>query len=1140
MISSSAESLRCTLILQLTCLCLLCVGAQGNRPRQFQVLQSPWTACTRINESQACYKTRQAVCVRTTDNTTAPWYYCTDNNLQRPRTVEICPEGSCAQHCAVGEWSTWSECNCEQSLYRNRTRDIFIPPRNGGDPCPSLFEQETCPTCLADLSFDELPRRHSWKMGDWGSCTPLTVPSGCGHGVQNRTIQCVDVEENVVDVSNCLSEEAYLRVLPPAISKLCNVSCQCVLGEWSPWSNCTPVCNTTSPYSIQTRSRPILQEPTKGENCSPTTETRECPHIQVACPIYTWEASSWSPCRHQADATCGLGHRTRYTYCIETTDDYSRMVEPTLCTESTQPWYFERCETPCPQQCVVGEWTDWTSCPKTCNLTYINRTRPILVQPEGDVPPCPYLIERRQCPQLPCTNWVAESYSECFIWPFECGQGEQSREVYCGDTEGSEIEYERCLHIQPMPSRSQSCYTPCPNDCILSEWSEWSKCTQTCDGIATNQTRTRMIVAYNSSCPYTDSDLVETRPCIGPSVCASDVYYVVQSLWGECANQENSIRGSGDDPNSLMQSPEFGHSSQCGDGVQNRTAVCMKGDHVISLMECPFELRPFEVRSCDLPCESECMYSEWSPYSECSVTCGHGVKIRTRRLLQFPDSLESDCRVEDDGTQTETETCEMLACTASRSYAWHAGTWSNCNAFANVLSQLSQTSHNALTNSHQTTNACGTGFQNRIVSCINVANNFIVSPDHCLGLDEPKPESLRSCAVRCRDRCVLTEWSKFGVCDESGNKTRLREIVPFINFEHWTSCCLELFTLSTIESVQCQPMDFRSYSFSNSRWGECIIESPYETCGNGLEFRSVTCLDIRNREPVNEEFCLAAGKTPKIAQQPCNIKCQQDCIQSEWSDWKPHSNTCGQGFCRRTRNVVTQPLERGRECGHSEEFDVCVNEQPCSYAEYVPGNYGSCELTNSSAVCGSGVRTREPVCLVNGLEGHRTECDRIGALISFELNETCVLPCPGECVVSEWEEWSPCDSGCSQGICQRQRRRTMLRKGTDDCPMLLELEQCEQETPKYRWRINDWLNCTINYRDESLNRNFYCGNGTRRRVVECTVSETGQQVHDRFCQDTDRPLNVQACVIPCPIDCQVGVFSEMEPTMSQYMRGRFK
>ena len=57
--------------------------------------------------------------------------------------------------CAVAEWSEWSRCSepCGDSGVKTRTRRITMEQRYGGDPCPSVEEEEPCnrELCPGDL-----------------------------------------------------------------------------------------------------------------------------------------------------------------------------------------------------------------------------------------------------------------------------------------------------------------------------------------------------------------------------------------------------------------------------------------------------------------------------------------------------------------------------------------------------------------------------------------------------------------------------------------------------------------------------------------------------------------------------------------------------------------------------------------------------------------------------------------------------------------------------------------------------------------------------------------------------------------------------------------------------------------------------
>lgn len=411
-------------------LALLLLYAEGvSANTRFAVLESEWTDCRPINSTQACYRTRDAVCVRTHDNRTAPWYYCLEIDQTRPNTIETCPQGSCVQDCVVTQWTDWSSCDCEASFYRTRTRDIVTPPRNGGQPCPSLQDKEKCSECITNAPFDELPRQYTWRTGVWGACSPLDTTTQCGPGTQDRVVECVGSDGLKASVSECLNELAYANLVPPAISRLCYTPCICVVTRWSPWSECLTVCDVRAPYTAQTRTRTILQHPTDGGARCPQmlTETQICSHTPPTdCPHYSWSYSDWSECSHQTDATCGAGHQTRFIYCIKESDRTQENVPLDLCdrlASTSRPMNIMPCHTPCPQTCVVGAWSDWTECPQSCEVTYSNRTRETLVPPLGAGVECPHMIELQECPVLPCASWTTGPYADCYIIPGQVSEG---------------------------------------------------------------------------------------------------------------------------------------------------------------------------------------------------------------------------------------------------------------------------------------------------------------------------------------------------------------------------------------------------------------------------------------------------------------------------------------------------------------------------------------------------------------------------------------------------------------------------------------------------------------------------------------------------------------------------------------------
>ena len=1085
-------------------------ATSSSSPRIFHVVLGAWSDCRPVNNTQACYRTRDAVCVRRTDNATAPWYYCTDIGMERPHEVEKCSGSDCVRDCAVTEWSSWSSCdNCSAGFFRYRTREIVLPPTNGGRECPELMEREKCINCfLENRPFETLPRTYTWRTGEWRTCTTLDDNADCGHGLQTRAVECVDNQRRLVNSSFCVSEEAaYLHVFPPATTRLCDVPCRCLVEEWSAWTQCTANCSTSPLTGYRRRTRSILRQPTLGETCpQDLEETQLCTNFDSACPSYAWETSGWSPCTPQSEgATCGAGLRSRFAYCVERRGAVSVSVDSSLCESSVRPSTLSSCEVSCHQDCSVGEWSDWSECSRACVPTNKNRTRVVLLPPLAGGEHCPHLVEYKTCPVVPCVSWVVDHLISSPCFPDDgnsCGVGTRTLHFDCRNLDGVDVGNSQCSSL-PTPSIQEDCYKPCPESCVLSEWSDWSECSETCDGVIGTQSRQRKIIYQGTSCPFTDADLDESRNCSDPRPCVEDVYYILEDPWGPCTDENQLVAGS---------------SSYCGVGVQNRTAVCMKGDNAIPPEECPIVYNEMLQRSCNMPCDPVCEYSEWTAYGECSVDCGSGVSSRTRRLLRYPSDATINCMVDEDGFQTETTPCASNpSCPIPDSdHAWYLDDYGECVLFPSVSSSGASV-----------VGGCGHGYKNRTVVCRHLQTSALVDDERCLG-NEEKPSTVAPCEVACQDQCIVTEWMEFSQCTADSDQHRSRDIVPCSRYGNLNQCCPKLSSLQLSETVTCNRPDLSRYILElTDRHGECIIIDPNESCGNGFEYAPYECVDTRdNYKVVPEDFCrLPESQADVMPRQPCSIRCDTDCELSPWSSWGACSVTCGRGFRRRTRAIMDEPGENGRPCGATEEVDIC-EVGACPYAEFIPGQFSNCILNNSdtNSTCGMGMRTRQAVCLIDGqLRNNSLPCEDLGATVTFDLIEPCEVPCSGDCVLSEWGAWSPC---LPNGMGTWQQSRTRDKLTAINCPsdvMTRDYRSC----PQYTWRAANWTDCIIpNFEPGDLHPNYYCGNGTQRRNISCTDVQNGLAVHDKLCEGVQKPAQLQSCSLPCPVDCVVGTFSE--------------
>ena len=159
----------------------------------------------------------------------------------------------------------------------------------------------------------------------------------------------------------------------------------------------------------------------------------------------------------------------------------------------------------------------------------------------------------------------------------------------------------------------------------------------------------------------------------------------------------------------------------------------------------------------------------------------------------------------------------------------------------------------------------------------------------------------------------------------------------------------------------------------------------------------------------------------------------------------------------------------------------------------------------------------------------------------------CRIHCPGECVHSEWTEWSSCHSvGSNLDICiwlqssmscflqdecvesgVQKRNRTLLRTSSSG-------QKCSESTNResracaeacffrYEWSLTAWSSCQP-VGDSS------CGEGRRRRGVKCTRLRDGRSVKESLCPAKDRPKELETwCPTDCPVDCEVSPWTHWD------------
>lgn len=75
------------------------------------------------------------------------------------------------------------------------------------------------------------------------------------------------------------------------------------------------------------------------------------------------------------------------------------------------------------------------------------------------------------------------------------------------------------------PPEPVACEVPCSRDCVLSDWTLWSTCSQTCSSknVEGKQMRTRSILAYNAG----EGEMT----CLSAATCAQLIHFCCSTAW---------------------------------------------------------------------------------------------------------------------------------------------------------------------------------------------------------------------------------------------------------------------------------------------------------------------------------------------------------------------------------------------------------------------------------------------------------------------------------------------------------------------------------------------------------------------------------------------------------------------------------
>ncbi|KAM9522212.1 ADAMTS-like protein 2 isoform 3-T3 [Guaruba guarouba] len=280
----------------------------------------------------------------------------------------------------------------------------------------------------------------------------------------------------------------------------------------------------------------------------------------------------------------------------------------------------------------------------TINSTYMELNNGKTVNTSAETPFSNVTMSSPQGNRTHKARWETSSWSECSR---TCGEGYQFRIVRCWKMISpgfdSSVYSDLCESADiARPDERKVCRNPACGP--QWEMSEWSECSARC-GERSVVTRDIRCSEDEKLCDASTRPLAE-KNCTGPPC---DRQWTV-SDWGPC-------------------------SGGCGQGRMIRHVYCKTSDgRVVPESQCNLETKPLAIHPCgDKNCPSHWLAQDWE---RCNTTCGRGVKKRIVLCLEIINGKiktrsTADCDVAK--KPVEETTCFERPC-----FKWYTTPWSEC------------------------------------------------------------------------------------------------------------------------------------------------------------------------------------------------------------------------------------------------------------------------------------------------------------------------------------------------------------------------------------------------------------------------------------------------------------------------------